>query len=96
MAKRQLHKLSAREAESIVKSGRHGDGGGLYLVIEAGAHWRRQWIFLYRTRGTKGKGKDGLSLTDARLKAADARKKLAEGHRGPSGARSMHKPAGGR
>jgi integrase len=90
MAKRQLHKFSAREAETIVDPGRHGDGGGLYLAIETGAHGRRQWIFLYRVRGTgkrrelglgpaKGKGKDGLSLGDARLKAADARKMLANG-----------------
>jgi integrase len=90
MAKRQLHKLSTREAETVTEPGRHGDGGGLYLVIEAGAHGRRQWIFLYRVRGTckrrelglgpaKGKGKDGLSLADARFKAADVRKKLAEG-----------------
>jgi integrase len=90
MANRQLHKLSAREAETITKPGRHGDGGGLYLAIETGAHGRRQWIFLYRVRGTgkrreiglgpaKGKGKDGLSLADARLKAGDVRKALAEG-----------------
>ena len=70
MAKRQLHKFSAREAETITEPGRHGDGGGLYLVIETGAHGRRQWIFLYRVRGTgkrreiglgpaKGKAKDG-------------------------------------
>ncbi|MGV7217745.1 tyrosine-type recombinase/integrase [Bradyrhizobium sp. UFLA05-112] len=90
MAKRQLHKLSAREAETIAKPGRYSDGGGLYLAIEAGAHGRRQWIFLYRVRGTskrreiglgpaKGKGKDGLSPADARLKAADARKMLLQG-----------------
>ncbi|WFU82121.1 integrase arm-type DNA-binding domain-containing protein [Bradyrhizobium sp. CIAT3101] len=90
MAKRQLHKLSAREAETIAEPGRHSDGGGLYLAIETGAHARRQWIFLYRVRGTskrremglgpaKSKGKDGISLADARLKAADARKRLAEG-----------------
>src|SRR5262245_30541270 len=90
MAKRQLHKLSAREAETISEPGRHGDGGGLYLAIETGAHGRRQWIFLYRVRGTgkrreiglgsaKGKGKDGLTLADARLKAADARKSLIQG-----------------
>ncbi|MHC2582676.1 integrase [Bradyrhizobium diazoefficiens] len=90
MAKRQLHKLSAREAETIVEAGRHSDGGGLYLVIETGAHGRRQWIFLYRVRGTsrrrelglgpaKGKGKDGLSLSEARLKAADIRKLLTLG-----------------
>jgi hypothetical protein len=37
MAKRQLHKLSVREAETIGEPGRHSDGGWLYLVIEAGA-----------------------------------------------------------
>ena len=52
MAKRQLHKLSAREAETITELGRHSDGGGLYLAIETGAHGRRQWIFMYRVRGT--------------------------------------------
>lgn len=72
-------------------------------MIEAGAHTRRQWIFLYRARGTgkrkelgfgpaKGKGKDGLSLADARLKAADARKKLAEG-RDPAAERKTEKMA---
>lgn len=90
MDKRKLHKLSAREAETITEPGRHSDGGGPYLAIETGAHGRRQWIFMYRVRGTskrreiglvsaKGKGKDGLSLADARLKVADARKVLAEG-----------------
>jgi integrase len=90
MANRLLHKLSAREAETINRLGRHSDGGGLYLAIEDGAHGRRQWIFLYRVRGTnrrreiglgsaKGKGRDGLALADARLKAADLRKMLAEG-----------------
>jgi len=103
IAKRQLHKLSAREAETIAEPGRHGDGGGLYLVIEAGAHRRRQWVFLYRVRGTskrkelglgpaKAKGKDGLSLADARLRAADARKKLAEG-KDPAAERRAEKMA---
>jgi hypothetical protein len=40
----------------------------------------------------KGKGKDGLSLADARLKAADARKKLAEG-KDPSAERRAEKVA---
>jgi integrase len=104
MAKRQLHKLSAREAEMIVKAGRHSDGGGLYLAIETGVHGRRQWIFLYRVRGTsrrreiglgpaKGKGKDGLSLGDARLKAADMRKVLAQG-KDPAAQRQAEAVAG--
>ncbi|SHN70680.1 Phage integrase family protein [Bradyrhizobium erythrophlei] len=98
-----MHKLSAREAETIAEPGRHSDGGGLYLVIETGAHTRRQWIFLYRVRGTskrrelglgpaKGKAKDGLSLADARLKAADARKKLADG-KDPAAERRAEKAA---
>lgn len=90
MAKRQLHKLSARAAETITAPGRHSDGGGLYLAVQTGAHGRRQWVFLYRVRGTgkrreigfgsaKGPGRDGLSLAQARLKAAEVRKALAEG-----------------
>ncbi|MBV9462568.1 MAG: integrase arm-type DNA-binding domain-containing protein [Bradyrhizobium sp.] len=104
MAKRQLHKLSAREAETIAEPGRHSDGGGLYLAVEAGEHGRRQWIFLYRARGTskrrelglgpaKGKAKDGLSLADARLKAGEVRKKLAEG-KDPAAERRAEKAAG--
>ncbi|AJA60291.1 MULTISPECIES: Arm DNA-binding domain-containing protein [Bradyrhizobium] len=102
MGKRRLHKLSAREAETIVEPGRHSDGGGLYLAIETGTHARRQWVFLYRVRDTgkrrefrlgwaglgsaKGKGRGGISLADARLKAAEARKQLAEGKEPGGGA----------
>src|SRR5712675_338900 len=90
MAGRQLHKLSARKAETVTKPGRHSDGGGLYLTIETGEHARRAWIFMYRERGTsrrrelglgaaKGPNRAGLTLADARTKAADARKMLALG-----------------
>lgn len=51
MAKRQLHKLLAREAETIVEPGRHSDGGGLYLAIEAGTHARHVDGTLLHTRG---------------------------------------------
>lgn len=40
-----------------------------------------------------GKGKDGVSLADARLKAADARKKLAEG-KDPAAERQAEAVAG--
>ena len=90
MAGRQLHKLSARKVETITKPGRYSDGGGLYLTIETGEHARRAWIFMYRERGTsrrrelglgaaKGPNRAGLTLADARTKAADARKMLALG-----------------
>ncbi|MDE2471302.1 MAG: integrase arm-type DNA-binding domain-containing protein [Bradyrhizobium sp.] len=90
MAGRRLHKLSARTVETIAKPGRHSDGGGLYLAIEAGEHARRSWVFMYRERGTgrrkelglgaaKGPNRPGLSLAEARIKAADVRKILAHG-----------------
>src|SRR3984957_16206347 len=90
MAGRQLHKLSARKAETTMEPGRHSDGGGLYLAIETGDHARRAWVFMYRERGggrrrelglgaAKGPKRAGLSLAEARTKAADARKMLAQG-----------------
>jgi hypothetical protein len=90
MAGRQLHKLSARKVETIAKPGRHSDGGGLYLAIETGEHARRAWVFMYRERGTgrrselglgsaRGPNRPGLTLAEARTKAADVRKMLAQG-----------------
>jgi Arm DNA-binding domain len=90
MAGRQLHKLSARKVETIAEPGRHSDGGGLYLTIETGEHARRAWVFLYRERGTgrrkelglgaaKAPNRAGLTLAEARTKAADVRKTLAHG-----------------
>src|ERR1700722_11835009 len=90
MAGRQLHKLSARKAETTVEPGRHSDGGDLYLAIETGDHARRAWVFMYRERGSgrrrelglgaaKGPKRSGLTLAEARTKAADARKVLAQG-----------------
>ena len=75
---RAIHRLSARAAETISKLGRHADGGGLYLSISNGG--RRRWVFLYTWRGkireaglgTAGKG--GVSLKDAREKAAQGRR----------------------
>ncbi len=80
---RAIHRLSARAAETISKLGRHADGGGLYLSISNGG--RRRWVFLYTWRGkireaglgTAGKG--GVSLKDARDKAAQGRRWVKEG-----------------
>jgi integrase len=90
MAGRQLHKLSARKVETMTEPGRHSDGGGLYLAIEAGKNARRAWVFLYRERGTGrrrelglgaavGPKRSGVSLGEARTKAADIRKMLTQG-----------------
>ncbi|HEY1865182.1 MAG TPA: integrase arm-type DNA-binding domain-containing protein [Roseiarcus sp.] len=46
---RAIHKLTAREVETMVKPGRHSDGGGLYLFISPDG--RRRWTFMYTWRG---------------------------------------------
>lgn len=88
MAKRQLHKLSAREAETIVERGRHSDGGGLYLAIETGAHARRQWVFLYRVPGTGKRREIGLDWARRRAKAGMASRSLTPASRRQTRARN--------
>jgi integrase len=101
MAGRQLHKLSARKVETIAKPGRHSDGGGLYLAVETGEHARRSWVFMYRERGTGrrkelglgaavGPNRAGLTLAEARTRAADARKMLSLG-RDPKNERDVER-----
>ena len=88
MARREIHRLSARKVATLSAVGRHADGGNLYLAISANGG--RRWVFLYRARGTgrlremglgpaPGTKKAGLSLQDARVKAADARRLLFNG-----------------
>lgn len=88
MANRAIERLSARQAATITKPGRHADGGNLYLSVSREG-WRR-WTFLYRERGTGrlremglgpaiGPKRAGLSLADARRKAAQARHLLYTG-----------------
>ena len=80
---RAIHRLSARAAETISKPGRHSDGGGLYLSISSGD--RRRWVFLYtwqgriREAGLGAAGKGGVSLKDAREKAAQGRRLAKDG-----------------
>jgi Arm DNA-binding domain len=80
---RQINKLNARTVDALTKSGRHGDGGGLYLSItKAGA---RRWVFLFRWQGKPtemglGSGAKGqVSLARARELAGEARSLLAVG-----------------
>jgi hypothetical protein len=88
MARRALHRMSARAAITVTAPGRHADGGNLYLSITA--QGGRRWTFLYRERGTSrlremglgpaaGPRKAGLSLADARRKAEEARRLLYNG-----------------
>jgi hypothetical protein len=51
MAGRALNKLSASQVAKTSKSGRHSDGGGLYLFIDS--HGRRRWIFMYVREGKR-------------------------------------------
>ncbi|MCB1393657.1 MAG: tyrosine-type recombinase/integrase [Nitrobacter sp.] len=78
---RPLHKLSARTVATLKRPGRHGDGGGLYLSISKDG--RRRWVFLFNYDGKLremglGSAHD-VSLGEARVKAAAARKLRSEG-----------------
>ena len=87
---RALHKLTARGVESARKrTGRHSDGGGLYLhVTSTNTVSGQRWIFRY-TSPTTGKIREmGLgsaatgsevTLADARAQAAAARQLIKNG-----------------
>lgn len=86
---RAMHKLTARGVQTTTKPGRHSDGGGLYLVVEArrgddGAkQLSKRWVFIYRRKRDGRQSEMGLgalagaSLADARNQAAEARKLIA-------------------
>lgn len=78
---RSLHKLPPRITQTATKSGRYGDGGGLYLVVSPTGS--RKWVFRYRWRGKlsdMGLGSASVvSLAKARERAAEARVKISEG-----------------
>lgn len=80
---REINKLSALAVKALATPGRHGDGGGLYLVVDRGG--AKRWAFIYRDRHTKKLREMGLgglrsvTLARAREKAAAARATLAAG-----------------
>ncbi len=76
-------KLNARKVETLTQSGRHSDGGNLYLSInESGG---KRWTFLFTWQGKKremglGSATPGqVSLKVARDKAQAARSLLSDG-----------------
>jgi hypothetical protein len=85
---RQVKRLSARAVATLTKPGRHSDGDGLYLVVDASG--ARRWLFMFRWGGKlKEMGLGGastVSLSDAREKAADARRIVASGRNPPGSA----------
>jgi integrase len=75
-----MGKLTARKVEAA-KTGRHGDGDGLYLVVApSGA---RKWVYRFTWQGKvteMGLGAaDVVSLAEARRLRDDARKTLVSG-----------------
>ncbi len=76
-----LHKLTATGAKALTKTGRHSDGGGLYLRIQGGG--RKSWLFMWKRNGVQreiGLGSfQTVTLKAARQKAQIARDALARG-----------------
>jgi integrase len=74
-------KLSPQGVKSLTSPGRHSDGGGLYLSIDASG--RRRWVFMYTSNGRRvelGLGSTSIrSLKEAREEAASLRASLARG-----------------
>ena len=81
---RGIHRLTARGAAALTETGRHADGGNLYLQISRTGS--RQWTFLFerngktREMGLGSAGPDGVTLADAREKASEARRQLFQGN----------------
>ncbi|MBC9208209.1 integrase arm-type DNA-binding domain-containing protein [Roseomonas aerophila] len=79
---------AAKHPGGITRPVRVGDGGGLYLQITAGGS--KSWLFRYRLKGRDREmglgGADpdgrfgGVTLAEAREKAAEARRMLRDGH----------------
>lgn len=81
----KLNRLTARQVETITVPGRHADGGDLYLKVRRAGS--RQWVMMFATiedtpEGKRRKqtelslgsaGPGGLSLADARARAAVVR-----------------------
>ena len=77
-----LHKLTATGAKALKKTGRHSDGGGLYLRVQSGG--RKSWSFMWKRDGVQremGLGSfQDVSLKAARQKAQTVRDALAVGN----------------
>lgn len=78
---RQINRLPPRAAQTITAPGRHGDGGGLYLVVSPTGS--RKWVFRFRWKKRltdMGMGSASVvTLAKARERAAAARVLISEG-----------------
>jgi integrase len=81
---RALNKLSATQLKGLSNTGRHSDGGGLYLSVSPTG--TKSWVFVWTRQGTKremGLGpyrdRGGVTLAEAREKASTYRAEVAAG-----------------
>jgi integrase len=78
---RGIHRLSTRSVATLKKAGRYSDGGGLYLSISQD---RRRWVFRFtknsRVREMGLGAVVGVTLAEARKKAAEARREVVSGN----------------
>jgi hypothetical protein len=83
---RTLHRLTARKVDATIKAGitgRHADGGNLYLLISDGPHSGARWTFMFSRAGKQtelglGPARD-VTLAEARDKAAEMRRARLRG-----------------
>lgn len=78
-----IFRLNALSVASISEPGRHADGGNLYLNVSKSGS--KSWVFMYRHAGRTREmglgpaGPGGLSLQQARQKAAEHRAAVLDG-----------------
>ncbi|WP_430386736.1 tyrosine-type recombinase/integrase [Blastomonas fulva] len=78
---RSINRLTAREVATIKATGRHADGGGLYLrVTESGS---RSWVFMTTTDGKRSEiglgSAASVTLATARRLSSEMREAVALG-----------------
>ncbi len=80
---RKHQKLTALSVQRARRPGLYGDGDGLYLQVSGPKGENRSWLFRYRLAGrSRAMGLGALlvvTLAEARTKALEARRLLAEG-----------------
>jgi len=79
-----INRLTARSVETLKKPGRHADGAGLYLHVDASG--AKRWVFVYFTEGRRremGLGSvDVVTLAEAR-ELRDAKRRLVHEGKDP-------------
>ena len=93
-----MSKLNALKIKSITKIGMHSDGGGLHLKVQKskdGNSLNKSWIYRWGAQGRNSIGLGSLndfSLAEARERARECRKMVAEG-KNPKEERDQDKKA---